>query len=261
MIQEALDGFYAFLDRPLFLWSRPLLVLLLVPLAIGISAPLWHIRMEAPQYPDGLTLDIYAHRLESGHDGNDLREINILNHYIGMRKIDVADLQDLSWLPFGFGLLALLALRVAVVGNVRSLLDLTAITAYFSIFAFGRFVYKLHAYGHQLSPDAPVKIPPFTPPIFGTKEVGNFTTAAGPGTGSYLVAAFVAGLVAIAVTHLVAGRRDRDQHGFQRDSSSREVGQRLRGSAHRRGRRRPTDTSLHQPLRERCAGNSRRKRR
>jgi hypothetical protein len=205
-IQRALDGFYAFLDRPLFLWSRPALVLLLVPLAIGLSAPLWHIRMEAPQYPDGLTIDIYAHRLESGHDGNDLREINILNHYIGMRSINRADLQDLDWLPFGFGLLALFVLRVAVVGNVRALLDLTAMSAYFSLFAFGRFVYKLHAYGHQLSPDAPVKIAPFTPAILGTKEVGNFTTHAGPGVGSYLVATFVVGLTAVAVTHLVVGR-------------------------------------------------------
>jgi copper chaperone NosL len=159
-----------------------------------------------PQYPAGLTLDIYAHRLESGNDGNDLREINILNHYIGMRKIDRADLQDLDWLPFGFGFLALLVLRVAAIGNVRTLLDLTALTMYFSAFAFGRFVYKLYSYGHQLSPDAPVKIPPFTPAILGTKEVGNFTTTAGPGTGAYLVGVFVVGLVAIALTHLVVGR-------------------------------------------------------
>lgn len=206
-IVRALDGFYAFLARPLFLWTRPVLVLLLVPLAIGLTLPLWRIEMEAPQYPNGLSVDIYAYTLEGGHDGNDLREINILNHYIGMKKIDRAELSDLDWLPFGFGLLALLVLRVAAVGNVRSLLDLTTVVGYFSAFSMGRFVYKLYSFGHNLSPDAPVKIKPFMPAIFGTKEVGNFTTHSMPGSGTYLVAAFAVGLFVLCALHLVVGRK------------------------------------------------------
>jgi len=206
-IVRALDGFYAFLERPLFLWTRPVLVLLLVPLAIGLTMPLWHIRMEAPQYPEGLTVDIFAFKLEGGHEGNDLREINILNHYIGMKKIDRAELADLDWLPFGFGLLGVLLLRLAAVGNVRSLLDLTVLVGYFSAFSIGRFVYKMYSFGHHLSPDAPVKIKPFMPALFGTKEVGNFTTHAGPGSGTYLVAVFACGLVAISLLHLIMGRK------------------------------------------------------
>src|SRR5262245_13956353 len=104
----SLERFYAFLDRPLFLWTRPVILLLLVPLAIGLSQPLWHMRMEAPQYPDGLDLDVYAYTIKGGHDGADIKEINILNHYIGMKKIERAALTDLDWLPFGFGVLALL---------------------------------------------------------------------------------------------------------------------------------------------------------
>jgi copper chaperone NosL len=206
-IQANLDGFYVFLERPLFLWARPLLLVLLVPLVIGLTMPLWHIQMEAPQYPEGLTVEIYSHKLEGGHEGNDLREINILNHYIGMKKINRAELGDLDWLPFGFGLLGLLVMRVAVVGNVRSLLDLTAVAGYFSAFSMGRFVYKMYAFGHELSPDAPVKITPFTPAIFGTKQVGNFTTHAGPSTGTYLVAIFAIGLIGLSLFHLIEGRR------------------------------------------------------
>jgi hypothetical protein len=206
-IVQALDGFYAFLARPLFLWTRPVLVLLVVPLAIGLALPLWHIEMEAPQYPNGLSVDIYAYTLESGHDGNDLREINILNHYIGMKKIDRTELSDLDWLPFGFGLVALLLLRVAAVGNVRSLLDLTVVVGYFSAFSMGRFAHKLHSFGHQLSPDAPVKIKPFMPAVIGTKEVGNFTTHSMPGSGTYLVTAFAVGLAVLSLIHLVVGRR------------------------------------------------------
>lgn len=206
-ITRALDGFYDFLERPLFLWTRPVLVLLLVPLVIGLTMPLWHIRMEAPQYPDGLTVDIFAFKLEGGHEGNDLREINILNHYIGMKKIDRAELADLDWLPFGFGLLGVLLLRLAAIGNVRSLLDLSVLVGYFGAFSVGRFVYKMYSFGHHLSPDAPVKITPFMPALFGTKEVGNFTTHAGPGSGTYLVGLFACALMGIALLHLVLGRR------------------------------------------------------
>jgi hypothetical protein len=79
-IKRALDGFYTFVDNPLYLWTRPVLVLLLVPLVIGLTQPLWHIVMEAPQYPNGLSLDIYAHTIKGGHDGADISEINILNY-------------------------------------------------------------------------------------------------------------------------------------------------------------------------------------
>lgn len=205
--RRAIDGFIAFLDRPLFLWSRPVLVLLLVPLAIGLTMPLWSIQMEAPQYPNGLTVDIYAHKIEGGHGGSDLLEINILNHYIGMKKIDRAELADLDWLPFGFGALAILLLRLAAVGNVRSLVDLSVIIGYFAVFSLGRFAYRLWVYGHHLSPDAPVKVEPFMPVVFGSKQIANFSTHAGPERGTWFIAAFALGVFAIAVIHLVVGRR------------------------------------------------------
>jgi copper chaperone NosL len=214
-VQRALEGFYAYLEKPLYFWTRPLLFLLVLPLAFGLTKPLWHIQMEAPQYPDGLTVDIYAHKLEGGNEGNDLREINILNHYIGMKKIERADLKDLDWLPFGFGILAILLLRVAVVGNVRSLLDLAVMASYFALFSMGRFGYKLYSYGHDLSPDAPVTMEPFTPAILGTKQVGNFTTHSFPGVGTYLVTAFVAGVCLVAFLHLVQGRREAKRKAAQ----------------------------------------------
>lgn len=205
-LTRAIEGFYAFLDRPLDLWSRPLLVLLVVPLVFAAMAPLWHIELSAPQYPDGLSVDIYTHDLVSGHDDKDLKEINILNHYVGMKKIERSAFADLDWLPFGFGLLGILTLRVAAIGNVRSLLDLAVMVGYFGLFSAGRFVYKLWIYGHELSPEAPVKVAPFMPAVLGTKQVGNFTTTALPGVGTYLFTGFVVGVIALALFHLIAGR-------------------------------------------------------
>jgi copper chaperone NosL len=206
-IKRALEGFYAFVDKPLYLWTRPVLVLLLVPLVIGLFKPLWHIAMEAPQYPNGLSLDIYSHTLIGGHDGGDVAEINILNHYIGMKKLDRAMLSELDWLPFGFGALGLLLMRVSALGNVRSLVDLSAITVYFTGFSVFRFVFKMHAYGHDLAHDAPIKIEPFMPALWGTKQVGNFTTHAHPGSGSYLISVFAIGILVVTLLHLVEGRR------------------------------------------------------
>ncbi|MCL4228031.1 MAG: hypothetical protein KJZ91_26495 [Myxococcales bacterium] len=207
-IKDQLDKFYAFLDRPLFLWSRLLLVVLVVPLVLAFTQPLWRISMKAPQYPKGLTMDIYAHKVDGGNGGRDIKEINTLNHYIGMRTIDRAALTDLDWIPFALGLLVILTLRCAAIGNVRALLDLVVITSYVSVFAFGRFVYKLYVYGHELDPKAPFKVEPFTPAIMGKKQIANFETMSWPQLGSILIGVFVTGLVAITVWHLWAGRRD-----------------------------------------------------
>jgi len=180
---------------------------LVTPLVFAFTQPLWRISMKAPQYPKGLYMDIYAHKVDGGHGGQDIKEINTLNHYIGMKKIDRAELKDLDWIPFALGLLAILALRCAAIGNVRALLDLVVMTAYISLFAFGRFVYKLYVYGHELDPDAPLTTKPFTPAIFGTKQIANFQTMSYPQLGSILIGVFATGLLAITAWHLIAGRR------------------------------------------------------
>lgn len=207
-MKNALDRFYQFLDRPLFGWSRVALALLVIPIILALGQPLWRISMQAPQYPKGLYLDIYAHTVESGNDNNDLKEINILNHYIGMKTIDRAELSDLDWIPFALVALVLLTLRCAAIGNVRTLVDLAVMTGFIGAFSMFRFVYKLYSYGHNLDPTAPIKVEPFTPAIFGSKQIANFTTSSFPQTGSYLIALFALGVVGLTAWHLIKGRKD-----------------------------------------------------
>lgn len=207
-MKNALDRFYQFLDRPLFGWSRIVLAALVIPIILALGQPLWRISMQAPQYPKGLYLDIYAHTVESGNDNRDLKEINILNHYIGMKTIDRAELSDLDWIPFALVALVLLTLRCAAIGNVRSLVDLAVVTGFIGAFSLFRFVYKLYSYGHNLDPTAPIKVEPFTPAIFGSKQIANFTTSSFPQTGSYLIAVFALGVVALTAWHLIKGRKD-----------------------------------------------------
>lgn len=202
-----IDRFYAYLDTPIRMPVRIVLAALIVPLLLSYVTPMWRISMYAPQYPKGLFLDIYSYKLEAGNEGQHLQEINTLNHYIGMKHLDRTELSDLDWLPFGFGLLALLAMRVAAIGTTRSLIDLTVVNLYVCTFAFARFIYRLYLYGHDLAPDAPVKIQPFTPAIFGSKQIANFTTHSFPSIGGYLIFVYAAGVTVLTVAYLYAGRR------------------------------------------------------
>jgi len=206
-MQPALDKFYAFLDRPLYGWSRLVLLAMIVPLVLAFTQPLWRISMTAPQYPDGLYMEIYTHKIDGGNKGQHIKEINTLNHYIGMHKIDRAELSDLDWIPFGLGLLIVLTLRCAAIGNVRALIDLVVLSGYIGLFAMGRFVYKMYVFGHNLDPDAPIKLEPFTPAIFGTKKIANFSTQSYPQLGAILIGVFFAGLFTVLGWHLFTGRK------------------------------------------------------
>jgi hypothetical protein len=207
-MQLYLDRFYEFLGRPLRKELRPVLALLVLPLALALTQPLWRISMEAAQYPAGLYMDVYAYKVEGGNGGQHLQEINTLNHYIGMRKLDAAAFVDTAWIPFALGLLGLFTLRVAAIGHVRALVDLAVLTTYVSLFAFGRFVYMLYTFGHQLDPQAPVRVQPFMPAVVGSKQIANFTTHSYPQLGSALLGVFVLGLFIVLALQLRAGRRE-----------------------------------------------------
>ncbi len=202
-----IDKFYAFLDRPLYGWSRLVLLAMVVPLVLAFTQPLWRISMTAPQYPDGLYMEIYTHKIDGGNKGQHIKEINTLNHYIGMHKIDRAELSDLDWIPFGLGLLMILTLRCAAIGNVRALIDLAVLAGYIGVFAMGRFVYKMYVFGHNLDPDAPIRLEPFTPAIFGTKKIANFSTQSYPQLGSVFIGIFFAGVLGVLGWHLLTGRK------------------------------------------------------
>ena len=83
-------GVTRFLHQPIGPLPRLLLVAAAVLTLAVYFLPLWNLTMFAPQYPHGLQLDIYDHGLVGGNGGQDIKEINLLNHYIGMRDL-VAD--------------------------------------------------------------------------------------------------------------------------------------------------------------------------
>ncbi|MBI5511300.1 MAG: hypothetical protein HY903_21270 [Deltaproteobacteria bacterium] len=194
------------LDAPQGLVPRGLVLAAAVCLLPALFTPLWKMTMFAPQYPDGLELSIYSHKLDSGRGGQDAKEINLLNHYIGMREIATEDFDEFKWMPFMIGGLVILFLRAAVLGRLGHLIDLVALFGYFSLYGMGSFAYKLYAYGHHLDPSAAVKVGPFTPPFFGYKQLANFEVYSYPGPATYALAA--AGACLVAALFVAWRRRD-----------------------------------------------------
>lgn len=203
-----MHAFFARLNRllssPILLAPRVLVLLAALLLAAVYVSPLWNMTMFAPQYPDGLRLDIYSYKLAGGNNNQDIKEINVLNHYIGMRDLAEEDFTEFKWLPFVVGALGLLYLRVAAIGTLMNLVDILVLNIYFSAFALWSFAYKLYMYGHTLSPTAAVKVEPFMPPLFGYKQLANFEVYSYPAPASY---AMVASALLLVMALVIAWRQ------------------------------------------------------
>jgi len=195
-MRRLLDTLNRHLDFRLGLTPRLLLIAAAALIGITLLLPLWNLTMFAPQYPDGLRMDIYSHKLEGGRNGQDVKEINVLNHYIGMHDLSNEDFTEFKWMPFSLGVLALLMLRSAVHGSMASLVDAVVLFGYFGAFSLWSFAFKMYSYGHNLAPGAPVKVPPFTPPLFGYQQIANFEVYSYPRAGTYLLLAAGASLLA-----------------------------------------------------------------
>jgi len=178
-----------FLDRPLDWGPRVLLLAAALTLVPAYVSPLWNLTMFAPQYPEGLRLDIYSYKLEGGNKGQDVKEINLLNHYIGMRDLVAEEFTEFKWMPFVIGAQGLLFLRAAVHGRMAHLVDVVVLYLYFGLFSLWSFAYKLYSYGHTLAPTAAVKVEPFMPPLFGYKQLANFEVYSYPALASYALLA------------------------------------------------------------------------
>jgi len=188
------------LDLPLDLGPRALLVLAFVFMIPSYLFPLWTLTMFAPQYPEGLRMGIYSWKLDGGNKGQDIKEINVLNHYIGMKDLEAKDFTEFKWIPFVVGGLGLLILRAVVLGKLAHAVDCFVLYLYFGAFSLWSFGYKLWWYGHNLAPTAAVKVDAFMPPMFGFKQLANFGVYSYPGLGSYAL-----GLVALCLALAVFG--------------------------------------------------------
>ena len=178
-------------------------------LALAYLAPLWHIGLEAPQYPEGIGMFVWIDTI-TGQKPNDLNSINGLNHYIGMKAIVPDAIPELRLMPRIVGGLIALGLLVAGSGRRSLLFTWTVLFGLVAVAGLVDFWYWGYDYGHDLDPTAAIKIPGFSyqPPLIGSKQLLNFTAHSWPGLGGWaIMLSFLAGVV-ISVIEL---RRNRPQ--------------------------------------------------
>jgi len=156
--------------------------------------PWWSIRLYAPQYPKGLGVEV----LLSGARG-DVREIDTLNHYIGMASLTTAAPLERQLSLAGIALAALVATLLLLAPWRKASLAATALLAAVPLGFMVDFFYWMHRFGHDLNPHAPLRLQPFTPDLFGNGIIGQFMTFARPELGFWLAvgAAGMAGLVVL----------------------------------------------------------------
>ena len=149
--------------------------------------PLWSVHLKAPQYPEGLGMTIHVNTVR-GLTEYDLGKINGLNHYIGMKAIEPDAIPELRVMPWIVGALIATGLLVAALGRRTPLY--MWVGAFVALGAAGLvdFWKWEYDYGHNLSPDAIIKIPgmSYQPPLIGSKALLNFTATSWPALGGWL---------------------------------------------------------------------------
>lgn len=160
--------------------------------------PIWQIRLRAPQYPEGLGLNINIHSIESMHPHN-ISTINDLNHYIGMKAINPDSVPALKIMPYAAIFLIVLGLITVIIHNRVFLISWLVVFIGMAIAGFADFYKWEYDYGHHLDPHAAIKIPgmSFSPPLFGGKQLLNIHATSIPGIGGILL--FISLLVGIYV--------------------------------------------------------------
>src|SRR5579875_2257934 len=149
------------------------LLILAAALVIGsIFLPYWDITLHAPQYPQGLQVEAYT-----SHLAGRVHEVDELNHYIGMMKLNDAATTERAISGFAIPIVALLALASYwIPGRWKWALIMPLIAFPFIFIAdLGAWLYYA---GHSLDPHAPLSaaIKPFTPHLLGTGQIGQFST-------------------------------------------------------------------------------------
>jgi copper chaperone NosL len=174
--------------------SRVLLGIAAVGLLTLFVLPLWTIRLQAPQYPEGLGLHIRINTIE-GVGPHDLGNINGLNHYIGMKRIEPDAIPELRYMPWIVGVLSLLGVAAAASGRRAALFTWFALLAVVALAGLVDFWLWEYDYGHNLDQEmAIIKVPGmnYQPPLIGSKRLLNFTASSWPAAGGWIAFACAA---------------------------------------------------------------------
>ncbi|HLO74649.1 MAG TPA: hypothetical protein VK164_11985 [Flavobacterium sp.] len=150
----------------------------------SLFVPMWQIDLDAPQYPEGLVLKLHANKI-----GGDVEIINGLNHYIGMATLHTENFIEFKILPYIIGAFALISIALIFINNRKFVLAFFGTFILFVILAGVDFYRWNYEYGHNLDPNAAIKVPgmAYQPPLIGYKQLLNFGAYSIPDTGGWML--------------------------------------------------------------------------
>lgn len=189
-------------DRP---WAACALLAAVMVFA-GSRLPMWHLDMQAPQYPKGLTLTAYGDRMVG-----DLDEVNELNHYVGIGAINPDEVFELRLFPYAVGALVSALVLGTVLARHRLLRLGLALGVWAMAIGFPvDLQIWLYRTGHSLQADAAIRPGDFTPKVIGTTQVLNFRNEAMLVEGFWLIlgAAIVVSFGPAVIRFLLASWRN-----------------------------------------------------
>ena len=162
---------------------------LLLPL---FFLPLWNITLEAPQYPDAIGMDIYIDQFKDANP-NDIKNINIMNHYVGMEDIPES-IPEFSIFPPVVAGMVVLGLLIGLIGRKRLYLAWCGLMIVLGSIGMYDFYLWEYDYGHNLKDTAAIKFTTpdgepmaYQPPLIGSKMILNFKAISMPRAGAYLM--------------------------------------------------------------------------
>jgi len=165
--------------------------------------PLWHYYFEAPQYPEGLAMQIWTSKLTGRVD-----LINGLNHYVGFMQLRAEDFWELRVLPVAVVVVSASGLLAAALGRRRWFRAWLVGYGAFAVLGMADFVRWLWKFGHTIDPRAAITMEGYTPPMLGTSQFMNFYITAWPGWGAVALAGgFVLALAVQLGTWFLSRRR------------------------------------------------------
>jgi hypothetical protein len=160
-------------------------------LVVSLRLPLWHMRLEAPQYRDqeALKIAVFPNRY-----GGDMREISVLNQYIGVHV--PRTLPQFGWLPVllvGGGALGIASSLLSARFRRGALGLACGLIVAGVIAAAVQAKFQMHDIGHKRDHRTVLAgMHDFTPPFLGTSKIAQFTVTSGFGLGAWFIGAALA---------------------------------------------------------------------
>jgi copper chaperone NosL len=176
--------------------SRVILAILSAGMLLAFVFPLWNIWLDAPQYPEGLKLNIWLTKITGA-----LPIINELNHYIGMQKIVPESIPELRYMPYIIGALIAFGAVAAITGKKAVLYAFAVTIVVVGVIGTVDFYMWEYDYGHNLDPRAAINIPgmSYQPPVIGSKQLLNFVATSWPSIGGITVIAAALGSIILSI--------------------------------------------------------------